>query len=124
VSDARDGPWVDGDAGLVRPYLVVDGRTQPSTHFDLMTMVTATGTVPWQGLGPDHSQVLSLCASPATVAEIAAHMHMPTVVVKVLLSDLVEHGAVATRAFSDPQVESVVDIELLEAVLDGLRKRL
>lgn len=126
MPDPRGRPWLDDDAGrLVRPYTVSDGRTRPSTHFDLMTMVVTTGVVPRGNLDAYHAHVLDLCAGPVTVAEISARMGMPAIVVKVLLSDLVDDGAITTRAFTPAMVGSnVIDLELLEAVMHGLRKHL
>jgi len=126
MADGRGGPWLDDDAGrLIRPYTVSDGRTKPTHHFDLMTMVGATDTKPRNDLGLDHANVLKLCEGAVTVAELSAHLRMPATVIKVLLSDLVESGAVTTRTFTPaPLGEDPADLELLEAVLDGLRKRL
>lgn len=117
-------PWLDGDAGrLIRPYTVSGGRTRPTGSFDLLTMVRATGSRPHSQLGPDHAQVLGLCGVPTSVAEISAHIRQPAQVTKVLLSDLVECGALTTRepALLGPDP---TDRDLLEAVLHGLRKRL
>ncbi|MCT2591688.1 DUF742 domain-containing protein [Streptomyces sp. N2-109] len=126
MSEIVEGPWLDGDAGrLVRPYTVSDGRTKPSAHFDLLTLVMATGTRPHSYLGPDHSHVLGLCGGPLSVAEIAAHIRQPAMVAKVLLSDLVDCGAITARAPERaPLGSDPTDRDLLEAVLDGLRKRL
>lgn len=125
MPDAPDGPLFDDAAGrLVRPYTVSDGRTKPTAHFDLMTMVVATGAVRRNDFGLDHTNVLGLCSRPVTVAEIAAHMRMPATVIKVLLSDLVERGVVATRNFDLAPLGTYPDQELLEAVRDGLLKRL
>ncbi|MBB1252944.1 DUF742 domain-containing protein [Streptomyces alkaliterrae] len=124
MPEPEKGPWLDDDAGrLVRPYTVSGGRTRPSGRFDLLTMVMATGSRPHSQLGPDHAQVLGLCGGPTSVAEIAAHIRQPAVVTKVLLSDLLECGAVTTRepALLGPDP---TDRDLLEAVLHGLRKRL
>ena len=124
MADARDGMWLDDKAGrLVRPYTVSNGRTRPSAHFDLLTMVMATGSEPRNYLGPDHAQVLELCDGPMSVAELSAHVRLPAVVTKVLLSDLVDCGAITTKA---PRTVAAVpnDQDLLEAVLHGLRKRL
>ncbi|UGY94536.1 DUF742 domain-containing protein [Streptomyces gobiensis] len=124
MPDAQEGPWLDDAAGrLIRPYTVSNGRTRPTAQFDLMTLVMATGERPRSGLEPDHVHVLDLCVGPTSVAEIAAHIRMPAVVTKVLLSDLVDWGAVTARA---PAVlgPDPTDRELLEAVLHGLRKRL
>ncbi|GFH38140.1 MULTISPECIES: DUF742 domain-containing protein [Streptomyces] len=118
-----DGPWLDDAAGrLIRPYSVIGGRTRPTAALDLLSLVMATGTAPQGSLGPEHALALGLCDGPTSVAEIAAHLRLPAVVTKVLLSDLVDCGAVTARA---PRFqESPTDRSLLEAVLDGLRRRL
>ncbi|MEU3224088.1 DUF742 domain-containing protein [Streptomyces sp. NPDC006976] len=119
----QDGPLLDDAAGrLIRPYTVSNGRTRPTAVLDLLSLVMATGTVPQTHLGPEHSVALGLCEGPTSVAEIAAHLKLPAVVTKVLLSDLVDCGAVTAHApaFHD----TPTDRHLLEAVLDGLRRQL
>ncbi|GAA2301700.1 DUF742 domain-containing protein [Streptomyces kunmingensis] len=123
MSAPQDGPWLDGAAGrLVRPYTISNGRTRPTTSMDLLSLVMATGATPLGYLGPEHSQALELCAHPTSVAEIAGHLGLPAAVTKVLLSDLVDCGAVTTKppTFHD----NPTDRSLLEAVLDGLRRQL
>lgn len=121
-----EGPWLDGDAGrLVRPYTVSNGRTKPSAQFDLMTLVMATGVVPESYLGPEHSRLLTLCGGPVPVAEVAAQIEQPVVVAKVLLSDLLDCGAITCRTPTPVTMGAdPTDRDLLEAVLNGLRKRL
>ena len=123
MSVPGDDAWLDGDAGrLVRPYAVTNGRTSPSLNLDLMSMVVATGTGITSVLEPDHVFVLGLCERPASVAEIAARIRLPAVVTKVLLSDLVDCGAVRTAA---PRTATdASDLNLLEKLLDGLQRRL
>ncbi|PLW66303.1 DUF742 domain-containing protein [Streptomyces sp. SCUT-3] len=123
VALVQEKPWLDDDAGrLVRPYTVSDGRTRPTNRFDLLTLVMATGRPPRAHLGPDHDRTLDLCAGPITVAEVAAHLRLPAAVAKVLLSDLVDCGALTART---PAVTAPADDRpLLEAVLRGLRRRL
>ncbi|MET7541807.1 DUF742 domain-containing protein [Streptomyces sp. NPDC055059] len=119
----QDGPWLDAAAGrLVRPYTVSNGRTQPTASLDLLSLVMATGATPLGYLGPEHDEALKLCAHPTSVAEIAAHLKLPAAVTKVLLSDLVDCGAITTKppTFHD----NPTDRSLLEAVLDGLRRQL
>ncbi|KPH97286.1 protein of unknown function DUF742 [Actinobacteria bacterium OK074] len=123
AATAGDGPWLDAAAGrLVRPYTVSNGRTRPTTALDLLSHVMATGISPLGDLGPEHTQALDLCREPITVAEAAAHLKLPAVVTKVLLSDLVDCGALTTK----PPVfdHNPTDRSLLEAVLDGLRRQL
>jgi hypothetical protein len=125
VSDADDESWLDDEAGrLVRPYTVSNGRTRPSAHFDLLTLVIATGVRPPAYLGPDYDQVLALCDAPVSVAEVAAHLRLPAVITKVLLSDLVTHQALAMRSPRPVEAASPTDRTTLEAVLHGLRKRI
>lgn len=123
VTVPTDGPWLDDAAGrLIRPYTVSGGRTRPTAELDLMSLVMATGAVSQMYLGPEHSEALGLCQGPVSVAEIAGHLRLPAVVTKILLSDLMDTGAVTVRPphnFDNPS-----DCSLLEAVLDGLRRQL
>ena len=117
-----DASWLDGDAGrLVRPYTVSNGRTRPSKNLDLLSMVLTTGQVAAVQLDLDHAQALDLCDRPVSVAEVAAHLGLPAVVTKVILSDLVDCGAVTTQ---NPGSTDLNDIFILERLLDGLQKRL
>ncbi|MGW6980656.1 DUF742 domain-containing protein [Streptomyces sp. NPDC054932] len=125
----RDTPWVDDSAGKVmRPYTASGGRTRPGVALDLLSLVSTTGVRPRIPLGAEHTLVLRMCAGAATVtvAEVAGQLRLPAVVVKVLLSDLLEHGAVMVQAPRFPVGGSFAadDRSLLLAVLDGLRKRL
>jgi uncharacterized protein DUF742 len=115
-----DEVWLDDDAGpLVRPYTVSSGRTQPTVALDLLSLVVAAGTSP-PGMDPEHHKALELCRAPISVAEVAAHMRLPIAVTKVLLADLVECEAMATRA---PRPASgATDRVLLEKLLDGLQR--
>ncbi|MFI6488891.1 DUF742 domain-containing protein [Streptomyces sp. NPDC050564] len=123
MAAAGDGPWLDDAAGrLVRPYTVSNGRTRPTTALDLLSQVMATGARPLGYLGPEHTQALELCRAPVSVAEIAAHLKLPAAVTKVLLSDLVDCGALTTKPPSFHH--NPADRSLLEAVLDGLRRQL
>lgn len=120
---SEDEPLLDDDAGrLVRPYTVSNGRTRPTNDLDLLSLVMDSGQVPQAHLEPDHAEALGLCRRPITVAEVAAHLRLPVAVTKVLLSDLVDCGAVTLR---DPRpAADPSDRFVLEAVLDGLRRRL
>ncbi|MFF3749257.1 DUF742 domain-containing protein [Streptomyces sp. NPDC002018] len=119
----KDGPLLDGAAGrLIRPYTVSGGRTRPTTSLDLLTLVRATGTVAPAHLGPEHAQAVGLCRGVTSVAEVAAHLGLPATVTKILLSDLVDCGAITARP--PDSFENPTDRFLLEAVLDGLRRQL
>ncbi|MET8586637.1 DUF742 domain-containing protein [Streptomyces collinus] len=122
-----DGPQLDEAAGrLVRPYTVSDGRTRATSHFTLVTTVRATGAQTQGVFGLEHAQVLALCEQPVSVAEVAARMQVPAAVVKVLLSDLAEGGAVVAGDTRPAPTGNPArpDRDLLEAIRDGLLKRL
>jgi hypothetical protein len=111
----------DPDLFGVRPYAMTSGRTQPSTPLDLMSLVRATGSGmvgPGQ-LGVEHSKALMLCQHPTSVAEVSALLRRPVTVTKVVLSDLIELGAVIAK-FAPSEYSN--DPAILEAVIDGLRR--
>ncbi|MGW0393312.1 DUF742 domain-containing protein [Streptomyces sp. NPDC003042] len=113
----------------MRPYTASGGRTRPAVALDLLSLVTATGVRPRAPLGPEHTLALRMCAGAAavTVAEVAGQLRLPAVVVKVLLSDLMECGAVVAQAPRFPGGSGTLAADdqcLLRAVLDGLRRRL
>ena len=119
----RDQSWLDAEAGrLVRPYTVSNGRTAPSVSLDMLSMVRATGSTLKLDLTPEHAMALDLSQGPVTVAEVGAHLRLPLAVAKILLSDLIDQGALTARP-PDPAADPA-DREILQRVLDGLRKRL
>lgn len=117
------GPLVDGDAGrLVRPYLLTEGRTEPSVELDLLTLVWSTREVHPSHVDTGHAEVLVLCHEPMSVAEISAHMHLPATVIRVLVSDLIDNGAVQINSPEPGNYGR--DRETLEKLLAGLERRL
>ncbi|MEU6746773.1 DUF742 domain-containing protein [Spirillospora sp. NPDC046719] len=120
MTAGEDEVWVDDDAGLlVRPYAVTSGRTHPTVDLKLLSLVVAVGTHPG-AMDPEHAKALELCRTPTSVAEVAAHLRLPVVVTKVLISDLVDSRAMtahAPRTAADP-----TDRALLEKLLDGLQQ--
>ncbi|MWA07053.1 DUF742 domain-containing protein [Actinomadura sp. LD22] len=120
MAGREDRVWVDDAAGpLVRAYTVNGGRTRPKVELDLLTMLVSTGRA-GSALELEHVQVLELCRRPISVAELAARMRLPVVVMKVLLADLVDCGAIAPQAPS-PRAPAH-DRALLERLLDGLQR--
>ncbi|TDB87209.1 DUF742 domain-containing protein [Actinomadura sp. 7K534] len=119
VRPEDDEVWLDDDAGrLVRPYTVTAGRTHPTVELDMLTLMVSVRLSP--ALDVEYTRALELCRTPTSVAEVAAHLRLPTAVTKVLLSDLVERGVMTVqeaRIAADP-----TDRALLEALLDGLQR--
>lgn len=118
----RDESWFDEDAGpLVRPYAVARGRTRPTRHdLELITLVVSVSMDHRNLLDPEYLRIVELCQRPLSVAEVSAMLKLPLVVIKVLLSDLIDWGFIVFR--SPPRTSDVPNVELLQAVLDGIRK--
>ncbi|WUB49820.1 DUF742 domain-containing protein [Streptomyces griseorubiginosus] len=117
----------DADAQSVRPYTITQGRTAPGR--DDLTLITLVTTVEPEvagrssrGLQPEHRAILRQCRTPAAVAEIAAGLDLPISVAKILIDDLVALGRATTRPPLAVAAGSAVDMNLLRAVRDGLRR--
>jgi hypothetical protein len=115
--------WLDREAGpVVRPYAVTKGRTAPAagTSLGLIDVVVAAPDPDRPAdlrLGPEHRQILARCGRPITVVDLASDLDLPVGVVRVLLSDLSQHGMV--RVLATPR-GPVSNERLLRDVLDGL----
>lgn len=107
---------------IFRPpsYVLTRGRTTSSIALELTALVRATGRYHPADVRAIHRRPLELCREPVAVAEVASALGRPVTVVKILLADLVEIGALNAKAPPPPSAFSN-DPDILEAVLDGLR---
>jgi hypothetical protein len=111
----------DGGVRLVRPYTVTGGRTRSraTTELPMETLVSARTDAPLSGLRFERADVIRLCASTQSVAEVSAHLKLPLGVARVLVGDLHAEGLLDVHmpvpAASGP------DAALLGKVLDGLQ---
>ncbi|GAA2446533.1 DUF742 domain-containing protein [Streptomyces macrosporus] len=117
----------DAEDSLVRPYTITRGRTAPQR--DDLTLITVVTTVePEDGraaarrLEPEHRAILEQCRTPAAVAEIAAELDLPVSVTKILIGDLVSLGRVTIRPPLAAEQRGGLNVELLQAVRDGLQR--
>lgn len=112
---------------LVRPYTITRGRTAPQRD-DLTLITVVTTAEPGEGrpagrrLEPEHRAIVEQCREPAAVAEIAAELDLPVSVTKILIGDLVELGAVTTRPPMADGGSGGLNVEILQAVRDGLQR--
>ena len=120
-----DDTWPHRESGpVVRPYAVTGGRTDPADGevLTLLTVLVATGRpLPADDparLAPEHRRLLGLCGRQMTLADLAADTALPLGVVRVLVADLTELGAVTVVAqrSTDQQTGNV-----LQEILNGLR---
>ena len=122
MSAPRDR-WLDREAGpIVRPYAVTKGRTAPASgwYIGLIDVVAAVADpqLPVDArLNREHRRVLSRCRQPITVVDLATDTDLPVGVIRVLLSDLREYGALRVVT---TQRDAATTERLLRDVLDGL----
>ncbi|WP_331766553.1 DUF742 domain-containing protein [Embleya sp. NBC_00896] len=111
--------WDEGSPE--RLYVLTGGRSGSTARepLDLVSLIVAR-SAPDPVLQPEHAAIVRMCASPLSVAEVSAYLALPASVVMVLLTDLIAQRWVEAR----PPIPaaSLPDVELLEAVMHGLRK--
>jgi len=129
MSAPRDR-WLDREAGpVVRPYAMTRGRTRPTSgsDVDLLDVVVTVADPPAASparamaaarLNREHRRILSHCRQPITVVDLASDLDLPVGVVRVLLGDLRQYGAVRVVATARG---SVTNERLLRNVLDALQ---
>ena len=105
---------------IVRPYALTGGRTRPQHAYPLEALVVTSlaGERFDRGRSPESQAICELCAHSRSVAEIAAHLHIPFGVTRVLVGDLADAGLVLVHG----QSEDTPNADLLERVLSGLYK--
>ena len=122
----RDEPT----GALVRPYAVTRGRTRPKLEIALEALVETTVrgrgiNIGRLGKGSEHQYIAAMCdgGRVQSLAEIAARMHLPLGVARVIVADMASDGLVAVYEPTSLDDETdAVGTELLERVLSGLRR--
>ncbi|MCU1646120.1 MAG: hypothetical protein JWN03_6395 [Nocardia sp.] len=118
-----DEDWYDEAAGpLVRPYAMTGGRTAGAGHdLDMLTaIVTARAGPTLRRTEPEYRQIRDLCRTPVSIAEVSASLGFPLAVTKILVGDLIDDRILIFRPPVHHQA-SGPDVNLLRAVLDGIR---
>jgi hypothetical protein len=123
----------------VRPYVVTRGRVRPSRTFirpETLLIATGTGEPLPVSASSEERALLRMCRRLLSLVEAAVHLQLPVSVVSVVASDLIDAGFLAMRASADElpigaagaragaPASTRPDRQLLQEVLDGLRKKL
>ena len=106
---------------LVRPYFWTRGRTASPVNLAVETLVSATGRPADPAAPAEHRTILGLCATPHSVAELAALLKMPLGVARVVLGDLAAAGSVAVHR-TVGSADAASDVALMQRVLAGLQR--
>jgi hypothetical protein len=110
-----------------RFYTVTGGRGEAEDPaLDSVTLLVAESE-PGTGMQSEHADILLLCARPIAVVEVSAELGLPVSVVRILLADLLDTGAVIARhpvpaSPSFPQEGPQHDPDTLKQVLLALQR--
>jgi len=114
-----DDPNAASGSRLIRPYAMTGGRTTSNAEISLESQIQTSTRLNGDGTKYrwEAAKILKLAERPMALVEIAARAEIPIGVARVVISDLVEAGAVNVQR--NAPVTSYTS--LLEKVLDGIR---
>jgi uncharacterized protein DUF742 len=114
---------IDSRITMARPYVRTGGRAKADYDLRIETMIS-TKHISVTGYGrrdisADHQLICRVCEVPKSVAEIAAHIHAPLGVARVLIGDAITAGLLTIH---EPvaTANGRPSMELLQRVYDGL----
>ncbi|MFD3683661.1 DUF742 domain-containing protein [Nocardiopsis sp. NPDC058631] len=109
------------ESSLIRPYSLTGGRTRPSrSDFSITSQVVTVASVEPPEVDPELELILSLCARPLSVAEVASRTGFPLGVTRILLADLLDQGYVTVH--TSAWERNRPDAATLRAVLGRIRE--
>lgn len=119
LDDTAGTPDADTTSRLP-PYLLTSGRAEPSDQtleIEAQVVATTLGATEHAHLWFEHRDIVELCTTTMSVAEVAANLHMHIGVARVLVADLAALGYLDVQR---PSVQSSQDRSLIERVIRGL----
>jgi len=107
---------------FVRPYMLTGGRAKvkgADVPFDAPVVALVLTDELDASATPETHSIVTMCATPVPVAEIAARLKVPLGIARVLVGDLAQQGTlrISLPGSTDKQSE----VKLLERLLDGIR---
>lgn len=114
------GPADERDVTLLRPYLMTSGRSAPVDHtieIEAQVMTSALGAASHPQLTFERRDIVSLCRTNMSVAEIAALLKIHIGVARVLVADLAALGYLVVKR---PDTDMPKDLRMIERVIRGL----
>jgi hypothetical protein len=116
-------PPEDDDAGVsrLRPYLLTSGRAEPvdqTLEIEAQVQTTEPGLAAYGRLSFEYREIVELCRTTMSVAEVAARLGLHIGVTRVLVADLAAQGYLLVQRPSFPYSQ---DRDLIERVIRGLQ---
>lgn len=106
----------EADDLVIRPFLLTGGRTRPAQEgLRVESLIQAHPEALRSNLRFEARQIVELCQRPISLAELAAAVHVPLGVARVLVSDLVADGTVALVQREE------LSVQMIERIRDRVR---
>ena len=121
--DKSRSPATGKKPSLVRPYILTAGRTKASVALPLAAPIEVHKSARNRRWPPNdmRGDIVKLCATRPSVAEIAARLDVPLGVARVLVGDLVQSGYLRVLTTLDDSSSAKERRELIGRTLRGLR---
>ena len=105
----------------IRLYTLTGGRTRPRHHLLVETLISVPRYDHEFGLSlmPESRALYELAREMISIAELSAHLTIPLVVIRVLVSDLAAQERVVIHPTGYAYQHDRI---ILERILDGLKK--
>ncbi|HET9657640.1 MAG TPA: DUF742 domain-containing protein [Kineosporiaceae bacterium] len=101
---------------VIRPFLLTGGRTRPAREgLRVEALIQARPDALRGNLRFEARQIVELCQRPISVAELAAALHVPLGVARVLVSDLMADDLVTLVQREE------LSVQLIERIRDRVR---
>jgi Protein of unknown function (DUF742) len=119
LEDATGAPDAETLSPL-RPYLLTSGRAEPvdqTLEIEAQVMATELAATGYARLSYEHRDIVELCTTTMSVAEVAAKLKLHIGVARVLVADLAAQGYLIVER---PSLQLSQDPNLIERVIRGL----
>jgi hypothetical protein len=104
----------------LRPYMLTAGRAQPvdtTLEIEAQVLTSDLGLASQYSLAFEHRDIIALCTTTMSVAEVGAKLRLHIGVARVLVADLAELGYLEVRR---PNTGMSQDLNMIERVIRGL----
>jgi hypothetical protein len=108
------------DVAILRPFLQTAGRVgpaDPTLELEAQVVASQRGRTSYKQLAFERRDIVALCHSTMSVAEVAARLEYHIGVARVLIADLRASGHLLVRR---PSVEPARDLDMIERVIRAL----
>ncbi len=102
---------------FIRPFIMTGGRTNTADRrLRVETVVEAIPHSSTMPLDAEHRQILALCASPMSIADLGGRLQLPLGVVRILVGDLAANGQLRVHHTDPVEIELSTLTRMIERV--------